>query len=166
MFEEVLGLPAHPLVVHAAVVLVPLLAALALGYAFLPVIRAHTRWVLTVVAVAAPLSALLAKLSGDAFFARMDAAGQITEGFYPVIEDHQQLGTTTLYATLGLAVVTLALVYVVRPGAPTVRPIGGAGTTRAVSVGVRLLTVLAAAVTAYYVYRTGESGASAVWSGH
>ena len=36
MFEEFAGIPAHPLLVHAAVVFVPLLALAAVAYAFLP----------------------------------------------------------------------------------------------------------------------------------
>ncbi|MET8370749.1 hypothetical protein ABZU42_13610, partial [Micromonospora profundi] len=79
MFEEFMGLPAHPLVLHAAVVFVPLLALLTVGYAFVPPIRPHTRWVLGLLAVGAPLSALLAKLSGDAFFDRMRSASSLSK---------------------------------------------------------------------------------------
>jgi hypothetical protein len=162
-----MGLPAHPLLVHAPVVFVPLLALLAIAYAFIPVVRQHTRWVVGVLAVITPLSSLAAKLSGDAFFDRLDAAGRITEGFYPVLEEHQRLGNLTLVASVVLAVLTLLLVYFVRPGAPVVeRLTGGAGARPVLLVALRVLVVIAAAVSVYYLFRTGDSGASAVWEGY
>lgn len=162
MLEEFAGLPAHVLYVHAAVVLVPLLALLAVAYALIAAVRPHTRWVLGVLAVAAPVAALLAKLSGDAFFERLDAAGRITPGFYPVIENHQQLGNITLIATTVLGILTLALVFLVRP-----RGAGGeTGRRRWLLLGLRALIVVAAAVTLFYVIRTGDSGARAVWEGY
>lgn len=166
VFEELMGLPAHPLLVHAAVVFVPLLAILAAAYAFIPFIRPHVRWVLGLLAIVTPISALLAKLSGDAFFERLDSGGRITPEFYPTLEAHQQLGNLTLYATIALAVLTLALVYFVRPGAAAERAACGAGSTRILLLVLRALTLVAAAVSVYYVVRTGDSGASAVWTGY
>ncbi|MDG4834437.1 hypothetical protein O7627_34785 [Solwaraspora sp. WMMD1047] len=165
MFEEVMGIPAHPLLVHAAVVFVPLLALLAVGYAFVPVIRPHTRWVLGLLAVGAPISALFAKLSGDAFFERMRANGRVTEGFVPVLEEHQSFGDMTLYASLVLGVLALALVYVVAPRAAAAQAAAGAGRSRVVSLALGALTLIAAGVSLYYVFRTGDSGAKAVWEG-
>jgi len=89
VFEEFNGIPMHPLLVHAAVVFVPLLGLAAIGYAFVPLIRPHLRWILAGLAVVAPGAALFAKLSGDAFFSRGMARGNITEGFIPVIEDQR-----------------------------------------------------------------------------
>ncbi|MDQ7906116.1 DUF2231 domain-containing protein [Phytohabitans sp. ZYX-F-186] len=161
MFEEFMGIPAHPLLIHAAVVFVPLLALAAVGYAILPFLRPHIRLVLAGLAVVGPVSALLAKLSGDAFFERMRERDRVTEGFVPVIERHQDFGEMTLWASLALGVVTLALVYFVRPTAAAAGP----GGTRAVSVALSALSVLAAAAALYYVVRTGDSGAKAVWEG-
>lgn len=161
-----MGIPAHPLLIHVPVVLVPLLAILAVVYAFVPFVRPHTRWVLGLLAIAAPISALLAKLSGDEFFARMDARDMITPDFYPTIEEHQDLGNLTLYTTIGLAVVTLALVYFIGPRVAAARGAGGAGSSRVLSLVLQALTVVAAAVTLYYVIRTGDSGAKAVWTGY
>ena len=55
------------------------------------------------------LSALLAKLSGDAFFDRLDSRDRISDAYYPRLEEHQELGTYTMYATIGLGVLALAL---------------------------------------------------------
>ncbi|MGQ5261057.1 DUF2231 domain-containing protein [Micromonospora sp. ZYX-F-536] len=163
MFEEFMGIPAHPLVLHAAVVFVPLLGLLTIGYALVSPIRPHTRWVLGLLAVGAPLSALLAKLSGDAFFDRMRAANRVTPEFVPTIEAHQQFGDFTLWATIGLAVVALALVWFVPPRTADGSATGG--TSRALTLTLQVLSVVAAGIAVYYVVRTGDSGAKAVWTG-
>ncbi|WP_433534070.1 DUF2231 domain-containing protein [Micromonospora sp. CA-249363] len=160
MFEEFQGIPAHPLVLHAAVVFVPLLALLAIAYALVAPIRPHTRWVLALLAVGAPVCALLAKLTGDAFFERLRSANRVTPEFVPKLEAHQEFGDLTLYATIALAVVALALVRFVPP-----RAAEGVSANRAVTVTLQVLSVVAAAVAVYYVVRTGDSGAKAVWEG-
>ncbi|MEU1363577.1 DUF2231 domain-containing protein [Micromonospora zamorensis] len=165
MFEEFMGIPAHPLVLHAAVVFVPLLALLTVGYALVPPIRPHTRWVLGLLAVGAPLAALLAKLSGDAFFERMRAANRVTPEFLPTLETHQEFGDITLWATIGLAIVALALVRFVPPRAAETTATDGGRSSRLLTPALQVLSLLAAAVTVYYVIRTGDSGAKAVWEG-
>ncbi|WBB99995.1 MULTISPECIES: hypothetical protein [unclassified Solwaraspora] len=168
MFEEVAGIPAHPLLLHAAVVFVPLLALLAVGYALVPFIRAHTRWVLAVLAVVTPIAALVTKLSGDAFLNRMDTAGRITESFRPVIEEHEQLGNLTLLASIVLALATLALVYLVGPRAAAAHGAAAAGArgNGLLVLVVKGLVVVAAGVSLYFVVRAGDSGAKAVWTGY
>jgi hypothetical protein len=165
VFEEFMGIPAHPLLIHAAVVFVPLLALAAVGYALVPFLRPHIRLVLAGLAVAGPVSALLAKLSGDAFFERLRERGRVTEDFVPVIERHQDFGTMTMWAAIALGVVTLALAYFVGPTGAVARTAGGPGGTRVVSVVLAVLSVAAAAFALYYVVRTGDSGAKAVWEG-
>ncbi|RLP92055.1 DUF2231 domain-containing protein [Micromonospora sp. CV4] len=163
MFEEFMGIPAHPLVLHAAVVFVPLLALLTVAYALVAPVRPHTRWVLGLLAVGAPLAALFAKLSGDAFFDRMRSANRITPEFVPTIEAHQQFGDITLWATIGLAIVALALVRFVPPRAAEASATGGNG--RVLTLSLQVLSLVAAGVALYYVIRTGDSGAKAVWTG-
>ncbi|WCN79235.1 DUF2231 domain-containing protein [Micromonospora sp. LH3U1] len=170
MFEEFMGIPAHPLVLHAAVVFVPLLALLAVGYALVAPIRPHTRWVLGLLALGAPVAALLAKLSGDAFFERMRAANRVTPEFVPTIEAHQEFGDLTLYATIGLAIVALALVWFVPPraAAPSAAAPGATDERRpgrALTLALQVLSLVAAGIAVYYVIRTGDSGAKAVWTG-
>lgn len=163
MFEEFMGLPAHPLVLHLAVVFVPLLALLTVGYALVPPIRPHTRWVLALLALGAPAAALLARLSGDAFLERMRAANRVTPEFLPTLERHQDFGNNTLWAAIGLAIVALALVRLVPPRAAEASTVRRAG--RPLTLALQVLSVVTAGVALYYVIRTGDSGAKAVWEG-
>lgn len=165
-----MGIPAHPLLVHAAVVFVPLLALLAIAYALVPFIRPHIRLVLGLLALATPITTLLAKLSGDAFLARLQDRDRVSPEFLPKLESHQRFGTLTLYATIVLALVTLALVYFVAPriaAAQAARGVaaGGGGSSRALPLVLGVLSVVAAGVSLYFVVRTGDSGAKAVWEG-
>jgi uncharacterized membrane protein len=59
------GIPLHPLVVHAAVVLVPLAAAFAAAYALWPRRRWQTRTPAAVLAVVGALCVQLAAMTGD-----------------------------------------------------------------------------------------------------
>ena len=61
---EITGLPLHPLVVHAAVTLIPLSAVGAVALAVVPRWRWLTRWPAAVVAVAAAVVAWVARLMG------------------------------------------------------------------------------------------------------
>ncbi|MEU8424987.1 DUF2231 domain-containing protein [Micromonospora sp. NPDC048835] len=165
MFEEFMGIPAHPLLLHAAVVFVPLLALLAVGYALVAPIRPHTRWVLGLLAVGAPVAALLTKLSGDAFLERMQSANRVTPEFLPKLAAHQEFGDITLYATIGLGVVALALVWFVPPKAAEANADADRRPGRPLTLALQVLSVVAAGVALYYVFRTGDSGAKAVWEG-
>lgn len=161
MPEEVLDTPIHPLLVHVPVVFVPLLALLVAAYVLVPVVRPHVRLVTALLAVVTPLVAFVTKLTGDDFFERMDAEGRITESFYPKLETHQNFGNYTLYSTIVLALLTLALVYFVQPRGGGVGP-GGGSRVRSLVLGG--LSLVAAGVSLYFVIRTGDSGASAAWS--
>lgn len=161
MFEELLGLPAHPLLVHAAVVFVPLLSIAAAGYALAPPIRRHIAWAVVGLAVVAPLAAWFATLSGNALRARLASQGMAAE-VLARIDEHRDFGNLTLWTSLGLAVLAVLLVgtVVIRGRRPTGhRGRGGLVLTVVLTAGVLVL----AAATAYYVFRTGDSGARVVW---
>ncbi|GII58206.1 hypothetical protein Pth03_65950 [Planotetraspora thailandica] len=156
MFDQILGLPAHPLIIHAAVVLTPLLVVLSIAYAVLPAFRRRLDWAVVLTAIAAPAAVFGAKESGEELEARL-FKGQIPQ---PVL-DHSSFANPLFFSTLGLGVVALVLVYLTRP----VREPGTAatGSARAVSLVLSVLAVVLALVVAYYVFRAGDSGARAVW---
>ena len=156
MFERVLGLPAHPLFIHAAVVLVPLLAVAGILYAVWPGARAHVRWTMIVLAVATPGAVFAAKESGEAF-EKIDNF-QSAE-LQAKIEEHEGFGSNLFLVVLGLALVALAMAYVVRPvAAASVGPV-------AAHWALAGLTVLLGLVALYYVFKAGDSGANMVWDG-
>jgi uncharacterized membrane protein len=157
VFEEFKGLPLHPLVVHAAVVLIPLLVLGAVAYAVVPRFRSRIGWAVVALAVAAPLAALFAKLSGDAFRQRLIDKNNIGGQVLDRVNDHRSLGNITLWFTIALAVITLLFVFVTSRRAPAIPRWG------IVVVGVVVIGL--AAASGYYVFWTGDFGARAVWEG-
>ncbi|SDR26833.1 hypothetical protein SAMN04489764_4624 [Thermostaphylospora chromogena] len=152
LFEEILGLPAHPLIIHAAVVFTPLAAVLSLVYAVVPRWRARISWAVAASAVIAPLSVLAARQSGLALEERL-YHGRLPEGeFGQKIMEHSGFANPLLFSTAGMGVAALALVF----GAERLGKVPAA-----VLSGV---TVVLALVAGFYVFRAGHSGAEAVWS--
>ena len=158
MFREFMGLPAHALIVHAAVVFVPLAVASAILYAVLPASRRYLWWVVLGLGVVAPLTAWAARLSGNeykAYWLEHGASGE----YLANLDNHQSYGNmTSLWAT-GLGVVMLAMVLFLLPR-PT--ELGGApskAVNPVLSIATAVVVVAVGAVTAYYVYKTGDAGA-------
>jgi len=156
VLEEFMGVPTHPILVHFAVVLIPILAILAIAYAFFPRVRPKTRWAVGLLAVVVPIATLFVKLSGDMLLRRLQNNKQVTPDFMPRLVDHQSLGTFLLYLAILLSIVSLVLIFVLAPGA---EPSSG------VTLVLRILTVVAAAAAIYYVVRTGDTGGKNAWAG-
>ncbi|MGI8987809.1 MAG: DUF2231 domain-containing protein [Nocardioidaceae bacterium] len=96
MFDTINGLPLHPLVVHAAVVLIPLSGVLGVLYA-VPRTRAWARWALPVVSVLALGSAFVATQSGQALQGALGFDGANSESTAAVlVERHSELGSQLL----------------------------------------------------------------------
>jgi hypothetical protein len=144
-FGTIGGLPLHPLLVHSAVVLVPLVALGALVMSYLPSFsRRHGKLIL-VLAVVAQVSVFLAKMSGEAFSEILDKE----------VEKHAQLGEITPFVTLPM----VALIYLRwrmdRAGSST----GSVAIRRLTSVAL----VIASLVSLVVIFLVGHSGASSVW---
>ena len=152
MFETINGMPAHVLMVHAAVVFVPLLALGAIVFAVWPAVRRRIDWAVALLAVVAPLSALFSMLSGNAFYEMREADGT-PEQFLDQIGEHASYGQRTFFFSLGLALVTGALLLLTRR----------AGAPRAALIALSVAAVVLAVVTGYFVVLTGDSGASMSW---
>jgi len=153
VFEEILGLPLHPLAVHAPIVLVPLLVLTSIGYALVPKKRGHIAWVAAILAVIAPGSAVVAKLSGDAFGERTYG-----EALPDVVVTHSTYGNRLLWSAIVTGVLTLGLIWARR----------GEGGTKArtwITGALTILVVAAAVVSAVFIFQVGHSGAEMVWQG-
>jgi hypothetical protein len=167
VFDTILGLPMHALVVHATVVVVPtaaLAVALAAGWArfrrwagFLPLLLS------AIAVVLVPLSTS----SGEALQQRVGSSA--------LVERHAQLAEGLLLPVLVLAIAALAVYWVhlkerAVDGADgrIVRVIAGVGGPGRPSAAVMVLVSLVAAVgvvgTVVQVARIGHSGAEAAWS--
>ena len=147
MPETVLGLPLHPLVVHATVVLVPLTALLVILTAVSPRIRA---WAGPLPLIGAVLSTVLAPLS--------TSTGENLEHALPhsdAIEKHAELGDMLIWFALGMLVVAAAQYFLPR------RTTVGKG----LATGLMVLGVVAGLATTVQVALIGHSGAKAVWDG-
>ena len=146
MLDTVFGLPVHSLVVHAAVVLLPLaaLGALIMGFSA----RFSRRFGPLVVAVAAAgvVAAFISRASGEELAERVGNP-----------EVHAQVGNLLPFIALGMFVVLLAL-WLLDRGLPGARP------QRSLGIQVLGIVVIAAAlITAGWTVRTGHTGAEAVW---
>lgn len=142
------GIPAHPLIVHAAVVLVPLAALGALALLLVARWRRRYGWLTAGFAVAGFAAALAAKLSGDAFAADRGLAGT------PRIAAHEAWGSWAPWPALLLAVGVVALVWLTGREEPR----------RGAAVWVAGVATAVGAVTSLVVVAvTGHLGATAVW---
>lgn len=151
---EVNGLPLHPLIVHAVVVLGPLAALTGLAYAFVSRWRWLLRWPLVVLAVVTAVTSYVAAAAGaDLLASRPELA--------PLVTEHQQRGE--LLRNAALAFVPVAGFAAWALGGATALASGrGARETRLAIPAIVLLA--AGSVTlAVLLFLAGDSGARAVW---
>ena len=150
MPNDLNGLPLHPLIVHATVVLVPMAALLVLVSALVPRFR---RW-------SGPLP-LIASVIGLVLVPLSTSTGETLErhvSHSALLEKHTQLADGLLPWMIALTVVAAALYAVHWRGTR------GGSVMRALSVVVTLLVIVASTGTAVQVVRIGHSGAKAAWS--
>ncbi|GIF24348.1 putative membrane protein [Actinoplanes tereljensis] len=152
MFDQVNGLPVHALVLHAAVIFVPLLALGAIVYALVGKWRPKIEWAVVLLAVAAPASTFVAKESGEKLYDRLLGLGLSGKG-KELLDEHMSFGSKTFLFSLALGVVSLVLVFLTRRG----------GLPKIAEWALAAVVVILAGLSAYYVFRTGDSGATAVW---
>jgi uncharacterized membrane protein len=154
VFDQISGLPVHVLVLHAAVVLIPLLALGAVVYAVVPRWRSPTGWAVLLLAIVAPICAYVTRESGLKLYNRVVARGISPKGRV-MLDQHMYFGTRTMWYSIALGAVTLVLV------AATLRSRNSL--PRLAGIGLAVITVALAAISGYYVFRTGDSGAHVVW---
>ncbi len=149
-FDLINGIPVHPLVVHAAVVLVPLTALGLIAMAIWPRFSARYGWLVVASGVVAAGSSFAAKESGEVLEGRVGEPGF----------DHAELGDLMpiFAAVLLIAVVVLWLI-------DRSAPAEGPAPRRGLRITVAIVGVLIALGNLLWVIRVGDSGAKSVWSG-
>lgn len=144
MFDTFQGLPVHALIVHATVVLLPLMCLVTVLVAVRPRLRErYAWWVLAADVLLVPLT-FATKQSGERLEERV--------GTNPAILHHAQLGNQLMYFVIGLAVAALVVALL--------KDRGGSA-----SMGATALSAVAAVLLLVWVVRAGHAGAEAVWSG-
>ena len=140
MFDTITGLPVHPLVIHAVVVGIPVMAILTILVAVRKNLRETYSWWVAGANSLLFLLTLVAKQSGEAL--QQARGGQIAI-------EHGQLGSVLPWFALVLALGSAAV----------------AATSRNKALGPVsvVFSILAAVAAVYWTVRTGDAGARAVW---
>jgi hypothetical protein len=157
VFDTISGLPVHALVVHAVVVLLPLLSLVTIVFVIRPRWRRELPWAIlgNVLALAATF---VAKQSGEKLQARLSGlTGR------PVAEAHEKLATVLPYYALAQLVASvIAYLLIRRTAASAEAPEGEQPSTAKLALAITLVLVAGVAATVW-TYRVGDSGARAVW---
>ena len=161
MFDTILGIPMHPLLVHAVVIFVPLQVLAAVAYALVPFVRRYIAWAVAGLAVITPLTAYAAKLAGDTFRKRLGINGA-------AIDQHQNYGGWTLYASAILSVLMILLLVVYlsrarRQGDDNAETSTSSAGSKILAIALTVGVLGMGGVALTYVVLTGHSGAKIVW---
>lgn len=149
LMHTINGLPAHVLLVHAVVVLVPTTAILLVVAAVWPAARRALVWPVAVLAV---LTAILTPITADAGEALAERFGDSE-----AVRTHAELGDTMTWFVLPVLVAAALLLFV------HLRERRGASVARPLVAALAVLAVAAGVAATMQVYRVGESGSRAVW---
>lgn len=150
MPSTIFGLPLHPLLVHATVVIVPLAALMVVLAVLVPRFRA---WAGPLPAATSLVALILTPLS--------TSSGENLEHDLPhsaLIEEHAELGDQLVWFTVALFVFAAAFWWFTRTADAAAR------WPRALVTAVGVLAIVAALGTGVQVARIGHSGAKAAWS--
>lgn len=158
MFDYILGLPMHALVIHAVVVLVPLSAFTAIAYVVRPGWRRLLRWPTAVGALASGVGAFVAAESGEALERRVAQVRGGTTNF-DLLDEHTLWGDRAKLFCLVFMVLTLVALWFARPPqeeSPRGHPF---------DVLIGTLVVLSALAALVTVVKAGHAGSAVVWDG-
>lgn len=152
----VAGLPLHPLVIHAVVVLLPLAAIGTLAVAVRPALRSTLGIPVLLVALAGAVAVPLATASGQQLQASMGGGG-------PLVAEHAARAAALL-PVAALFVVLLAAAVLVERGTRVGSGAGSRPDRSRVATGLAVAAAVAGVATTALVVWIGHAGASAVWS--
>jgi hypothetical protein len=156
--------PAHPLLVHLPVVLLPLAALGVVVMVLRPAWHRRYRWAVLAVGVVATVGAVLAASAGEDLEERIEAR----EGRAAAVrwERHAELGGSARLAAVVFVVLLAAFVLVpwfLERREDRGRPVSVPSWFTSVFAG---LALLAAAASVYTVAQAGHTGGRAAWCGY
>ncbi len=165
-FPSLGGLPAHPLIVHATIVLVPLAALAVVLHAWWPAARARLGYVTVALAALAMLLTPLAASSGEQLQKRVEDTD--------LVRRHAELGDQLVLFVVALLVVALILAardFFSHRNDTSTTQASAQGKARAIALLlarrtgliVGILATLLAVGTTVQVIRIGHAGAESVW---
>lgn len=149
--ETLFGLPAHPLIVHAAVVLLPIAAAGVVVVAAWPRARRAYAPVVLGVALAATIAVGLAQQSGEPLEERVDR----TE----LVRDHTSQAEQVLPWAIGVTIAAAAVTF-----AEPLRTRFGRPSATAVTAILLAGSLIVGIGATYTIVEVGHSGAKATWN--
>jgi hypothetical protein len=148
MFDTVMGLPIHALVVHGVVILVPLAAVGLIAVAVRPSWRRPYAPLVAALATIGLAMVPVATRSGQKLEERINAGGVVADQ----IQKHEDMANRVLWPTLAMWLLAVLLLVMDRRGRT--------GTQMTV---VAVLSVVAAIGAATLVALAGHLGSTAVW---
>jgi predicted membrane protein DUF2231 len=178
VFNQILGIPAHPLIIHAAVVFVPLQIVAAIVYGLVPAWRRFIWWAVLGLAILAPAAAWSAKFSGEQFEKRLIARKEASDAVINLVNQHASFAAVTAYLTLGLSLGMLILLWsatrthslapvagqTAEITADANKIMGGASGLKLITRVMTVAVLVLSGFTGYYIFKTGDTGAHIVWS--
>jgi hypothetical protein len=144
------GLPAHVLLVHALVVLVPLTALLEILCALWPAARRSLVWLVLAFAAATTVLTPITEDAGEWLYDK-------ERHHRDILNTHAERGSWLIYFSVALLVVAVVLALVHRREGRATQP----GSVVRVLVAVVAIVVGVASIV--QVVRIGDSGAQSVW---
>lgn len=159
MFERFGDLPLHVLVIHAAVLVLPVSALVAIVFALVPKWRWLLRWPTLLLGIGSLLLAYVAKESGEAFVAAIPQLEKL-------VELHKDRGNLLFWFVLIFLVVAIAA-FVLLGGPSQLASGRGAKATKSkpLELVVSAAVVVIGVLVIWQTIRTGDAGAKAVWDG-
>jgi hypothetical protein len=159
MFERFGNLPLHVLVIHAAVVVLPVGALTGIVFALVPRWRWMLRWPVLVLGVGSAVLAFVAMESGDAF---VEAIPQLDQ----LVKVHRERGTLLFWFSLAFMVLTiLAFLWLAGPSALASGKGAKVMKSRPLELVLSAAVVVMGVLVIWQTVRTGDAGAKAVWGG-
>ncbi|MEU4194985.1 DUF2231 domain-containing protein [Kribbella sp. NPDC026611] len=159
MFERFGDLPLHVLVIHLAVIVLPVAALTGIVFALVPRWRWFLRWPVLLLGIGTVVCAYVAKKSGEAF---VNAVPTLEKA----VAVHAKRGDLLVWFCVAFAVVAVAAFLLLGGQSALASGKGAKATTsRPLELVTQLAVVVVAVLVLYQTVRTGDAGARAVWEG-